>query len=195
MRAIESAFQATLPRHEFPLGTIQDVDSMFECGKRWALGLGRDIDWVEALDWFLKAATKGHVEAQNLVGVLWARGLGCDKDEKAALRWFEKASRGGSYIAKSNISLMEWKKVCKVKCEELVHKTFSLLRELDRYRYLSDAEFKLMIAYPRLLTKKRPISCYHRSQYNRPVLTRKAPRQVRSEARQLSCFIRAFTAG
>lgn len=56
-------------------------------------------DPAMATDWFLKAAKKGHSEAQYVVGTQFYDGVRLKRSYRAAARWFEKAARDGHTLA------------------------------------------------------------------------------------------------
>src|SRR6185312_6250684 len=49
----------------------------------------------EDMEWYRKAAPKGHVFAQYMLGECYFKGKGVDKDAKQAVEWFRKAAEQG----------------------------------------------------------------------------------------------------
>lgn len=52
-------------------------------------------EYAEAFRWFLKAAEKGHAEAQTAVATCYAGGMGVKRSGSEALKWFRKAAEQG----------------------------------------------------------------------------------------------------
>ena len=50
-----------------------------------------------------RAATRGHVAAQNMLGFLWQHGLGGERDLSEARRWFDIAAGSGNADAQVNL--------------------------------------------------------------------------------------------
>ena len=57
----------------------------------------------ESISWMMKAAKKGHLEAQNGLAVAYENGRGVEQDPKKALQWYEKAADLGSANAQTNL--------------------------------------------------------------------------------------------
>jgi TPR repeat protein len=55
-------------------------------------GEGVSVDYKQAMDWSMKAASAGNAEAQYLVGDLYYCGLGVPKDNKQAMNWYLKTN-------------------------------------------------------------------------------------------------------
>ena len=94
-----------------------DVEAQFMVGAYYALGLGVTVDGLKALEWVMKAAEQGHIEAKNLLftiyenysnladqgdieaiynlGSCYAVGMGVEKDKKQAFEWYKKAAVKG----------------------------------------------------------------------------------------------------
>lgn len=80
-------------------------------------------DYVEAVEWFKKAAEKKHVEAQFYLGECYDLGQGVTKNKVEAMKWFRKAAEqghadaqfrmgcfyyGGSYVAEDLAEAEKW---------------------------------------------------------------------------------------
>lgn len=60
-------------------------------------------DYVNALKYGVKGATKGVPECQALVGYLYAYGLGTDRNFEEARYWTKRGAEAGSVVAQSNL--------------------------------------------------------------------------------------------
>jgi hypothetical protein len=65
----------------------------------YAKGLGVQVDSVEAVKWYEKAAANGHSQAAFNLGWCYDFAFGCEKDPEKALVWYEKASELGHLTA------------------------------------------------------------------------------------------------
>jgi TPR repeat protein/beta-lactamase regulating signal transducer with metallopeptidase domain len=52
-------------------------------------------DYKQAVTWYLRAAERGHADAQSGLGILYAMGRGVDQNDKQAAAWFRKAADQG----------------------------------------------------------------------------------------------------
>ena len=64
-------------------------------------------DFVEAVNWFRKAAEQGYGDAQYLMGVAYEHGEGVEQDREKALAWYKKAVAGGNGNAKGPLFRLE----------------------------------------------------------------------------------------
>jgi hypothetical protein len=75
-----AAFQrgdyATTRRIMQSLAEQGDPAAQWRLGRMYYYGLGAQLDWAEALDWYRKAAEQGHAAAQYDLGNMYYRGLG-----------------------------------------------------------------------------------------------------------------------
>ena len=60
-------------------------------------------DYVHAVEWFKKAADKGHADAQCGLGYCYDKGQGVQQDYSLAVYWYRKAAEQGNAIAQSNL--------------------------------------------------------------------------------------------
>ena len=98
----------------FVLPAEPEIDSesvqAFERGQMYYYGDGVEANTEEALKWYHKAAEKGHLNAQFLLGRIYHNGddgLGVDKDEKEALKWYRKAAEQEHSIAQNYVDQIE----------------------------------------------------------------------------------------
>ncbi len=61
-------------------------------GEIFEKGLGQEIDYVSAANWYAKAAKQGHKRAQINLGYLYENGLGVEQDTARALNLYRVAS-------------------------------------------------------------------------------------------------------
>ena len=72
-------------------------------GHMYERGLGADIDYQKAADWYLKAINSGDVKALSRLGFLYERGLGVRQDYGRAVELYEKAVSQGGYDGMSRL--------------------------------------------------------------------------------------------
>lgn len=58
-----------------------------------------------AIDWYRRAAEKGHAVAQHRLGVFYATGDGVPLNEEEAVAWYEKAARNGLAEAQYDLAV------------------------------------------------------------------------------------------
>jgi hypothetical protein len=63
-------------------------------------------DYVQAMQWWRKAADQGYAGAQNNVGVLFNKGWGVPQDYGQAMQWYRKAADQGYAAAQYNIGVL-----------------------------------------------------------------------------------------
>ena len=74
-----------------PLAEHGDVDAQFNLGQAYRLGRGVPINLALAKGWFVRAADKGHLDAQTTLGLL----LFQNGDLVDGLRWLKQAAEMG----------------------------------------------------------------------------------------------------
>jgi len=74
-----------------PLAERGDVDAEFNLGQAYRLGRGVPINLAAARNWFERAASKGHLDAQTTLGLL----LFENGDRAAGIRWLKTAADKG----------------------------------------------------------------------------------------------------
>ena len=72
------------------------ADKLFELGESYF----KSNNYTEALKCFMKAAEKGHVEAQNNLGSMYYNGNGVAQNYTEALKWYMKSAEQGLAEAK-----------------------------------------------------------------------------------------------
>lgn len=63
-------------------------------------------EYNEAIYWYRKAAKKGNVVAQTLLGMLYMNGQGVDQDFSMAINWFRKSAEKNEAIAQYYLGMM-----------------------------------------------------------------------------------------
>ena len=64
-------------------------------------------DDMEAVRWYLQAASQGDARAQANLGIMYANGRGVEQDRVEARRWLEQAIAQGSANAQRNLRALE----------------------------------------------------------------------------------------
>ena len=82
------------------LDAAHEVANIYEHGK-----YGVDVDVVEAAQWYLNAALRGHPEAMAEYALCLELGCGVDQDDEKALEWYVAAATAGN--VESNYSVGE----------------------------------------------------------------------------------------
>ncbi len=70
--------------------------TQFELGEMFSAGPDDTRDYLQAANWFHRAAKQGNPEAQYKLGVFYARGLGVKLDYIRAYAWLKVAAAQGS---------------------------------------------------------------------------------------------------
>lgn len=84
-----------------PLLTAQNnVGMIYDTGK------GVPKDEARAVDWYRRAAEKGHGESQNNLGAKYTLGHGVATDLNEALKWYRLAAAQGEVTAQYNLGVM-----------------------------------------------------------------------------------------
>jgi len=84
-----------------------DIDAQFSLGYCYDVGQRVESNTNEAIFWYTLAANKGHLIAQNNLGVLYSTGhMGCVAKEPAeALHWYKLAAKQGNFNAQFHCGL------------------------------------------------------------------------------------------
>ncbi len=70
------------------------------------LGLGRDRNHKEAMQWFEKSAVSGYADAEYNLGVMYENGESVKKDYVIAYKWFYLAKENGNTHAEKRMQAM-----------------------------------------------------------------------------------------
>jgi uncharacterized protein len=84
-----------------------DPRAMYQIGYMYDKGEGVPQDNKSAVEWYLKAAEKGHVKAQYRLGLFYATGTGVEKNLKESEKWYRKAAGQGFRPAKDALKKLE----------------------------------------------------------------------------------------
>jgi TPR repeat protein len=82
-----------------------NADAQFSLGLRFANGHGRELDYTQAAQWYLKAAEQSHALAQFNLGVIYAEGQGVPSDKAQSMLWFDRAAHLGDAAAQYRLGI------------------------------------------------------------------------------------------
>ena len=85
---------------------VEDPQAQYKRGTDYWYGNGVPQDYVEAANWFRKAAEQGHAEAQYRLAQMLAIGQGIRQDDTEAANWYRKAAEQGVALAQYNLGTM-----------------------------------------------------------------------------------------
>lgn len=71
----------------------------YRIGKAYCYGLGTDIDYQQAFEWFKRSSEANNKFAQYSLGTLYYNGTGVSQDYAKAIEFFQKAARSQPYAA------------------------------------------------------------------------------------------------
>ena len=74
--------------------------AMCQLGYMYDQGLGVDVDFKNAREWYEKAANLGYSDAQCNLGYIYQEGIGVEVDYKEAMKWYLKAAEQNEAIEK-----------------------------------------------------------------------------------------------
>jgi TPR repeat protein len=97
---------ATAVREWSPLAKLGVAAAQFHLGQLYANGQGVPQDYVQARQWYEKAARQGEASAQVELGVLYENGNGVPKDYQQALFWFRRAAEHGNAMLLTSLGRM-----------------------------------------------------------------------------------------
>lgn len=83
------------------------ADDAYNTAQAYAFGLGVPRSLGTALQWYERAALRGHVLSMINLGVLHYHGMGTERDRSLAYAWFRLASAFGSTLALYNLATVE----------------------------------------------------------------------------------------
>ena len=96
-----SPAQKPKPATVAPEADYADAEVQFGLGLKFATGTGAAQDYVQAADWYRKAAEQNHGLAQFNLGTMYAQGQGVVRDDAQSVVWFGRAASlgdaGGQY--------------------------------------------------------------------------------------------------
>lgn len=95
-----------------PLAVLQDdaakgnPKAQIALALRYYNGQGVATNWVEAANWWRKAAAQGDTNAQVSLGIMYRDGEGVEKNPNEAFKWFTKAADQGDGWAQRLLGMM-----------------------------------------------------------------------------------------
>jgi TPR repeat protein len=84
-----------------------DAESQFSLGRKFANGEGVPVDYAQAAEWYLKAATQGHCVAQFDLGLMYGQGQGVVRDDAKALLWLHNSADRGHAGAQYHVGVRQ----------------------------------------------------------------------------------------
>jgi hypothetical protein len=78
-----------------------DASAMYRLGRMYAAGSGVEKDYVEAFNWYKRAAAKGNTDAMYALGEAYEHGTGVREDIQQAVNWYDEATLRGNKAAKA----------------------------------------------------------------------------------------------
>jgi TPR repeat protein len=84
------------------IATDNDAEQLYQEGLKYY----NAKDYTEALKRYSKAATQGHADAQNYLGVMYQKGFGVELDYIEAVKWYYKAAEQGNTWGQWNLGMM-----------------------------------------------------------------------------------------
>ena len=69
-----------------------DASAQLYVGEIFEKGLGAQVDYQAAAQWYEKAANQGNFQAQLNLGHLYEKGLGVPQNKETAMRWYRKSA-------------------------------------------------------------------------------------------------------
>lgn len=79
------------------------AEVQFNMGLKFANGEGAAQDYVQAAEWYRKAADQSHSTAQFNLGMMYANGQGVARDYAQSAMWYGKAAKQGDASAQFNL--------------------------------------------------------------------------------------------
>ena len=109
MDAYNRGDHATTLKELRPLAERGDANAQNNLGVLYYNGEGVPQDYVQARQWFEKAAAQGDAYAQNSLGMLYHNGQGVPQHYTKARQWYEKAAAQGDANAQFNLGVLYYK--------------------------------------------------------------------------------------
>jgi len=83
-----------------------NADSQNQLGDAYYDGIGVEQDYIQAFEWYLRAAEQGHGKAQYNVAYAYANGIGAQKNTSEAIKWYGKSADQGIALAEYVLAKM-----------------------------------------------------------------------------------------
>jgi TPR repeat protein len=84
----------TLLQKAAALGNVQAINDL---GVAFDQGIGTNVDYAKALEWYRKGADLGNPISQHNVGIYYEQGRQVSRNLTTAMEYFRKAAEGGIY--------------------------------------------------------------------------------------------------
>ena len=104
--AREARAPAPQPAARRPAAPDETADQDHKRGLLFYKGIGVDKDFKKAVQWFRRAAEKGHAVAQYNLGIMTYLGQGVDQDYRQAAEWFRRAGEQDHAAAQYNLGFL-----------------------------------------------------------------------------------------
>jgi TPR repeat protein len=82
---------------------FENAEAQFVMGLKFASSAGASQDYLQAAEWYRKAAAQNHSLAQFNLGMMYACGQGVARDDAESTLWFGRAARLGDAGAQFNL--------------------------------------------------------------------------------------------
>ena len=82
------------------------AEAMAILGAMHSTGVGLEKDYIQAINWYRKAANQGNPSAQLIVGTRYALGIGVMQNYTEAFRWYCEAARQNHVKAQIALGIM-----------------------------------------------------------------------------------------
>ncbi|MDZ4262541.1 MAG: tetratricopeptide repeat protein [Pseudomonadota bacterium] len=89
-----------------PLAQEGDTSAQSYLGYMAEYGLGRNVNKVEAFQWYEKSANQGNAYSQQKLGVSYELGIGTKQNYAKAALWYSKAADQGNKRAQGNLGTL-----------------------------------------------------------------------------------------
>ena len=103
IEALEHGDEDVAFKEELKSAQGGDANAQHNVGNFYAVGIGVDQDYKEALKWWRRAADQCIVEAQYAIGCLYSNGWGVARDQHQAATYYRKAAEHGHPSAQNNL--------------------------------------------------------------------------------------------
>ena len=89
-----------------PQSEQDSTAALTNLGLQYYNGRGVPQDYVQARQWYEKAAAQGNANAQFMLGLIYANGQGVPQDYAMAREWYEQAAVQGNANAQNNLGAL-----------------------------------------------------------------------------------------